>query len=203
LEKINPPKPADLGTEIILAEPPPLNEEEPPPPPVEPPPPLQESVAFKPPVVVPHDVEEPPPPAEVLAESNPGTVTQEGNGAVDLPSEVTAIEEPVDDKPVLYAEQPAEFPGGEAAMYTFIKNKTKFPEQALDAGVEGTVYVNFVVDKEGKVVNIKVIRDAGYGTGDAVVEAIKKMPAWKPAKQNGRVVSLQFSIPVKFNFSTQ
>lgn len=201
LETVEVSKNIDLGEEIVLAEAPPIDESEPPPPPVEPPPPLQESVKFTPPVVVEHEVEEPPPAQAELEETNPGVVTQEGNGQVELPSEVTAIEEPVDNTPLLFAEEMAEFPGGPQAMYEFIYSKVKYPAIAREAQLEGTVYITFVVNKEGKVTDVKKAKDIGGGLADAAINAIKQMPSWKPAKQNRRVVALQYTIPVKFVLS--
>ncbi len=190
--------------EVNLTEPPPIDETTPPPPPVEPPPPLQESIKFTPPEVKPDEQvkdEEPPPSQEDLKESNAGAVTQEGNGAVELPSEVTVIDEPVDEKPLLFAEQMAEFPGGEGAMQAFINSKAKYPVIAREAGIDGTVYLSFVIDKDGKVGDVKVLKDPGYGMGESAMNAVKQMPQWKPAKQNGRVVALQYTIPVKFNLA--
>ncbi len=192
-----------VEVEVNLSEPPPIDETEPPPPPVEPPPPIQESIKFTPPEVKPDEQvkdEEPPPTAEDLKESNAGVVTQEGNGGTELPPE-KVIEEPADNGPLLFAEEMAEYPGGTEAMYKFIYDKVKYPAIAREAQLEGTVYITFVVDKEGKVVDVKKAKDIGGGLADAAINAIKQMPNWKPAKQNRRVVALQYTIPVKFVLS--
>jgi protein TonB len=189
--------------EINLAEPPPIDETQPPPPPVTPPPPIQESIKFTPPEVKPDEQvkDEPPPTQEDLKESNAGAVTVEGNGATELPSEVVAIDEPANDKPLLFAEQMPEFPGGEEAMMNFIQSHAKWTPMAREAEIQGTVNISFVIDKEGKVTDVKIAKDIGGGLGEEAVKAVKQMPQWKPGRQNGKAVSLIFNVPVKFKLN--
>jgi protein TonB len=188
--------------EVTLTEPPPIDETQPPPPPVTPPPPIQETIKFTPPEVKPDEQvhDEPPPTQENLQESNVGAVTQEGNASAEVPVDAVVSEEP-SDKPLLYAEQMAEFPGGEDAMMKFIQSKCYFTPMAREAELQGVVYLSFVIDKEGKVNDIKIIKDIGGGLGDVAVKAVKQMPPWKPGRQNGRAVSLQFTVPVKFTLN--
>ena len=188
---------------VTLTDPPPIDETQPPPPPVTPPPPIQETIKFTPPEVKPDEQvkDEPPPTQEDLKESNAGVVTQEGNGSTELPAEVTVIDEPVYDKPMLSAEQMAEFPGGEEAMMKFIASHSPYTPMAREAEIQGTVFISFVVDKEGKVGDIKILKDIGGGLGDVAVKAVKQMPQWKPGRQNGRAVSLIYNIPFKFKLN--
>lgn len=187
--------------EVTLSEPPPIDETEPPPPPVTPPPPIQESIKFTPPEVKPDEqVVEPPPTVEDLKESNPGVTTQEGNGATELPSEVTAIE-PVEEKPLLFAEQMPEFPGGDEALYRYLNSKLKYTAIAREAGIEGTVFIAYVVDKDGNIANVKCAKDIGGGLGEVAANIVRGLPKYKPAKQNGRPVALQFTIPIKFSLA--
>ena len=92
----------------------------------------------------------------------------------------------------------AEFPGGEDSMYAFIAQNLVYPTKALEDSITGTVFVSFVIEKDGKLSNIKILRDIGGGCGDAVVELMRKMPRWKPARQSGSTVRCLFNLPIRF-----
>lgn len=189
------------AVEVTLTDPPPIDEKEPPPPPLTPPPPpIQQSIKFTPPEIKPDKEikDEPPPPTQSdLKESNPGTVTQEGNGGTDLPSEVTVIDEPASDAPFLVVEQMPEFPGGEQALYTYIAS-VPYPAMARENEIQGVVYVEFVINKDGKVSDAKILKDIGGGCGEAALKHIMKMPPWKPGKQGGRAVPVRHTVKVNF-----
>jgi protein TonB len=189
---------------VELMDAPPIDENEPPPPPVEPPPPVQESIKFVPPVVTNEPVpeEDIPPTQEELQESNAGVVTQEGTeGAIDLP--VEAVQEPIEEKeeaPFISVEEMPSFPGGEEALMKYMRKNIQFPAVEKDNGIQGTVYVYFVINKEGKVEDAKIARGVKGGPGlDAeAIRVVKNMPAWSVGKQNGRAVKVQFTYPIKF-----
>jgi protein TonB len=90
-----------------------------------------------------------------------------------------------------------EFPlkGG---LDAYIAKNLKYPQKARMAGIEGIVSVTFVIEKDGSVSNIEVLKDIGYGCGDEVVRVLKKMPKWKPAMQRGKPIRNQFV--ENFNF---
>lgn len=185
---------------VELTEPPPIDENEPPPPPPPPPPPTIETVKFTPPVVVDREIveEEQPPPQEVLSETNVGVVTQEGDeNATELPPE-PVIADPDEGKIFTYVEEMPTFPGGETAMYEYIQKNIKYPPLARENGITGRVYINFLVDKEGRISNVKLLRGIGYGCDEEALRVIKAMPAWKPGKQNGRPVQVSYNMPVNF-----
>lgn len=95
-----------------------------------------------------------------------------------------------------------EFPGGESAMLGFLARTTKFPRQYLEERIDGaTVYISFIVNKNGKVTSVKTERGiAGYPDfANAAVKAISVMPDWSPGMQNGSNVSVSYTIPVKFS----
>ncbi len=98
-------------------------------------------------------------------------------------------------------EQQAEFPGGYSKMADFIFNHIKYPKQAFDESIEGTVYVQFVVRKTGKVTDYKVLRGIGYGCDQEALRVIKKMPKWIPAQQKGQQVSMYFNLPINFKLT--
>ncbi|SHF38008.1 TonB protein C-terminal [Flavobacterium fontis] len=109
-------------------------------------------------------------------------------------------------KPVLVEEEPEpvyashqteikpEFPGGQKAFYSFIGKAFKAPDVP---GFNGTVFVSFVIEKDGTLAEIKVLRDAGYGTGEEAVRVLKSSPKWQPATQRGVPVRCRYSIPIK------
>lgn len=97
-----------------------------------------------------------------------------------------------------YVEQMPEFPGGDAALKNYLQTNIKYPELAKESGVQGKVYCNFVVDKEGHVSDVKVMRGIGYGCDQEAARVIKAMPTWIPGKQNGRNVNVHYNLPVFF-----
>ncbi len=110
-----------------------------------------------------------------------------------------AYKEPKPDKEVFtVVEQMPEFPGGKDALAKFLASNVKYPADAKKAGVQGTVYVTFVVQASGEISNVKVLRGIGSGCDEAAMDAVKAMPDWKPGKQKGQPVSVQYNIPIKF-----
>lgn len=103
-----------------------------------------------------------------------------------------------DDIPVRFTSDPAEFPGGLNEMYKFLASRIVYPAAARETGVQGTVYIDFVIEKDGTVSNIMVMRGIGFGCDEEAVRVIQLMPKWKPAKQNLHQVRMAMTIPVKF-----
>ncbi|MCQ2326506.1 MAG: energy transducer TonB [Bacteroidales bacterium] len=104
-----------------------------------------------------------------------------------------------DDVTFVVLEEYPEFPGGMEALMDFLSKNIKYPEAAKEQGIEGRVFVTFVVEKNGSVNNVKVVRDIGGGCGEEAARVVKMMPKWKPGKQNGKVVRTQFNLPIKFS----
>lgn len=193
--------PIDI-TAVDLTPPPPLDETLPPPPPP-PPPPVMETVKFTPPVVTDEEVVEDPPP--VITEETPqiSTETHEGDGNVDIviPDEGgNTVVEPVVEAPLTIVEQMPTFPGGDAEMMKFIQKNVQYPQVEKEAGISGTCYVTFVVEKDGSITDVKVLRGVSGGPGcdKEAMRVVKSMPGWKAGKQNGREVRVQFNLPIKF-----
>lgn len=86
-----------------------------------------------------------------------------------------------------------EFPGGMDKFYKFIAENYNCPKVEKLAG---KVYVTFVVEKEGSLTDIKVLRDIGYGTGKEAIRVLKISPKWMPGQQNGRTVRCTYSLPI-------
>lgn len=92
-------------------------------------------------------------------------------------------------------------PGGMAAFRKWIAENYVYPQAATEAGIKGTVHVTFVVEKDGSLTDIKVVRDLSYGTGQAAVNMLKKAKKWSPGIQNGRPVRVQYSLPIRLDLT--
>jgi len=86
-----------------------------------------------------------------------------------------------------------EFPGGIEAFYKYIGNNYKLPSVK---GLTGKVYVTYVINTDGSIVDVKILRDIGYGTGQEAIRVLENSPKWKPAEQNGQKVRCLFSLPI-------
>lgn len=98
-------------------------------------------------------------------------------------------------------EEMPEYPGGDEAMRKFIADHLIYPKSAMDSAISGTVYVTFVVDYTGKVRDVKILRGIGGGCDEEVFRIVQSMPDWKPGKQYGKPVNVQFNLPVKFSLN--
>jgi protein TonB len=90
------------------------------------------------------------------------------------------------------------FPGGDAARMKFLQENIKYPQMARESGIQGTVYVTFVVEPNGKVSDVRVLRGIGGGCDEEAVRVIQSMPKWEAGKQRGKAVRVQFNMPIKF-----
>jgi len=95
-------------------------------------------------------------------------------------------------------ENKPEFPGGQAAMFKYIAEHTKYPEIAKENGITGKVFVQFVIDKDGSVTDVKVIRGVDPYLDKEAVRVVKSMPKWKPGSQRGKPVKVSFQLPINF-----
>lgn len=91
-----------------------------------------------------------------------------------------------------------EFPGGDAARMKFLQDNIKYPQLARESGIQGTVYVTFVVETNGRVTDVRVLRGIGGGCDEEAVRVIQMMPNWKSGKQRGKPVRVQFNMPIRF-----
>lgn len=110
-------------------------------------------------------------------------------------------EEEIEEEVFVVVEEDPEFPGGMKAMYAFIEKNLVYPEAAKAAGIAGKVYVSFIVEKDGSITNVKILRDIGYGCGDEALRVVKMMPKWIPGKQRGNPVRVQYNLPVVFKLN--
>lgn len=120
---------------------------------------------------------------------------QEEFTPVQVEDEVIEQEEEI----FVFVEENPSFPGGEEALYSFLRDNIKYPQLARENNITGKVFVQFVVEKDGSISNAKVMRDIGGGCGQEALRVVKAMPKWKPGKQRGKAVRAQFNLPVSFN----
>ena len=129
---------------------------------------------------------------EVDAESDESTVTQEYEYVEYVPEEVQ------EEEIFVVVEESPEFPGGEEARLQFLRDNIVYPRIARDAGVEGRVIVGFVVEPDGRITNVKIIRGKVQSLDEEALRVTKMMPRWKAGKQRGKSVRVQFTMPITF-----
>ena len=115
------------------------------------------------------------------------------------PVQIEQEEEEVEDEIFQVVEQDPEFPGGVEALYKFVQQNIKYPQLAKENNITGRVFVQFVVEKDGSVSNVRAARDIGGGCGAEAVRVVKSMPKWTPGKQRGKAVRAAYTLPVNFN----
>jgi TonB family protein len=107
-----------------------------------------------------------------------------------------------DEEPVFtVVEVMPKFKGGKEALYTYLGNNIKYPEDAKKEGIEGTVYVTYVIEKDGSVSHVKVLRGVHESLDKEAVRVIKEMPKWEPGKQRGKPVRVQYNMPIKYTLA--
>ena len=98
----------------------------------------------------------------------------------------------------MVVEQMPFFPGGQGALMKYLAEHIKYPELAKESGIQGRVFINFVVEPDGSIDHVKVLRGIGGGCDEEAVRVVKSMPRWIPGKQRGKPVRVSFNLPVKF-----
>ena len=95
-------------------------------------------------------------------------------------------------------EEMPHFPGGPAALQAFLSSNTKYPVVAQENGVQGRVIVSFVVERDGSITDVKVVRSVDPSLDREATRVVKSMPRWSPGKQNGSAVRVKYTVPVVF-----
>ncbi|MEM9338840.1 MAG: energy transducer TonB [Bacteroidota bacterium] len=112
-----------------------------------------------------------------------------------------APEEEEVDEIFTIVEEPAGFPGGIKAFYQYLSKSIKYPRQATRMGIEGRVFVQFVVEKDGSLTDIRVVKGIGAGCDEEAIRVLKSSPKWKPGKQRGRAVKQKIVQPISFKLN--
>lgn len=108
-------------------------------------------------------------------------------------------EEEADEGQVFFiVEDMPEFPGGELALRKFIANAIKYPVIAQENGIQGKVYVNFVVDKDGSITNARIARGVDRSLDQEALRVVNTLPRWKPGQQRGKPVKVSYTVPINF-----
>ncbi|MCX6282275.1 MAG: TonB family protein [Bacteroidetes bacterium] len=108
------------------------------------------------------------------------------------------IPTPVPDEPQVSVQEMPSFTGGEAELYSFLSKSLKYPYDARDLGVQGKVYVEFIVERDGSISNVRIKRGIGAGCDEEAARVVSLMPKWNPGKQNGQPVRVLFVLPIRF-----
>lgn len=112
---------------------------------------------------------------------------------------IEEVEEEVEEEQIFtIVEDMPTFPGGDEALFRYLSENIDYPAMAADAGIQGVVYVSFVVDKDGQVKDVKVLRGIGGGCDKEAIRVVKSMPKWAPGRQRGKSVKVQYNLPVRF-----
>lgn len=96
------------------------------------------------------------------------------------------------------AEEMPSFPGGEKALMQYIKDNTYYPEEMCEGAAQGRVMVGFVINEDGSISDVKVLRSLTPECDEVAVKIVNGMPKWNPGKQNGKAVKTKYTVPVSF-----
>lgn len=123
------------------------------------------------------------------------TEATEETSVLDIPELPT---EEADDEVHVFVERMPEFPGGMEALMQFLASNIKYPVICAELGIEGKVYVGFVVDKKGIVTNVHVMRSPDANLSKEAIRVVSMTPRWSPGKQGGKPVKVAYTVPVNF-----
>ncbi|MBO7460743.1 MAG: energy transducer TonB [Bacteroidales bacterium] len=107
-------------------------------------------------------------------------------------------EEIVEEEVFLSVEENPEFPGGTAKLLEYVQKNLKYPMMARESDIQGRVFVGFVVEKDGSISNVRVLRGIGGGCDEEAVRVVQTLPKFKPGKQRGNPVRVQYTLPIVF-----
>lgn len=127
--------------------------------------------------------------------------SEENHEAVAIKEVFTPVDEEIDDVEAdffMIVEEMPSFPGGESALMEFMGKNIKYPTVSQETGVQGKVIVQFVVDKDGSIINPVVVRSVDPYLDKEALRVIKAMPKWNPGMQRGKAVRVKYTVPVTF-----
>ena len=146
----------------------------------------------------------PPPPPEVIEIIEDDEEIENEAEVEDTESDEDVeieIEEEDDDEFFMVVENMPIFPGGDLGLMKYIQKHVKYPAIAKEYNITGKVYVSFIVDKSGKVTNVKIVRGVDKNLDAEAMRVVKSLPKYKPGKQRGKAVRVMFTIPINFTLN--
>ena len=117
-------------------------------------------------------------------------------------SEAVPVTAPEDEPIFTRVETMPTFPGGDPALFKYIMDNLAYPKIAAEKGIQGRVALKFVIKADGTIENIQVVKSLDPACDEEAVRVIKSMPKWNPGKQNGKAVSVEYSLPIVFKLSS-
>lgn len=90
------------------------------------------------------------------------------------------------------------FPGGEDALYAYLSKNIKYPLLAMERGIQGKVYTSFIIEADGSITNIKILRGIGGGCDEEAIRVIHSMPKWIPGRHNNKNVRVEYTLPINY-----
>lgn len=188
---------------LELAPPPPIEKQMAPPPKA---PEVQKVVKYVPPKVTKEEVieEKEIPTIEEIKNNQIGAVAVEGKEGLVVENPVVVAEGNGQDvnKVFDFVEEKPEYEGGMAALSKFLQKNLRYPSRAQRMGIEGTVYVSFIVDQKGEITQVEIVKGIDMSCDEEAARVIAKMPKWKPGKQSGMAVKVRYMMPIKFKLNT-
>ena len=103
-----------------------------------------------------------------------------------------------DEDILIFVEEMPEFPGGQKALLNYLSKKVNYPVIAQENGIHGKVYVSFVVDESGNILDVTVLRGVDVSLDNEALRVVRGMPKWKPGKQGGKAVKVRYNVPISF-----
>ncbi|HTA26267.1 MAG TPA: energy transducer TonB [Bacteroidia bacterium] len=183
---------------VDLKAPPPPDKNLPPPPPPPPPPPkpLINQLKVTPPVIAKINVDTTIATVKQVQVTNAGATNQKGKDTMIIaPIQAPAALGDDADKVFMVVQQQPKFPGD---INKWLADHIDYPEQAKDANIQGTVFVSFIVEKDGSVSAVKILRSVNSYLDNEALNVIKKMPKWTAGQQNGHAVRVSYNVPIRF-----
>lgn len=132
-------------------------------------------------------------------------VVNEKVAAIIQPKPVETVAAPVavtpDDESQVFTvvEEMPKFPGGQTALLQFLAKNVKYPVEAIEKKISGRVMISFIVEKDGSLSNVEVLKNVDPALDAEAVRVVKSMPKWEPGKQRGHVVRVKYTLPVTFS----
>jgi periplasmic protein TonB len=158
-------------------------------------------VPYKPPIVTSNPDDETDELGDLAENVNNNVIIDTNAGKIGISDDEPKTKVLDDDNEILplagISEMP-EFPGGDAARIKFFAENLSYPQLAKETGVQGSVFLTFVVEKDGSISNINLLRGIGAGCEDEASRVVSIMPKWIPGRQNGKEVRVQFNMPISF-----